>query len=740
MRTNLVAETQKPAPKVLGNSTRLTTRPVTLRVSAENGELQTSQLNGQEHLIVPAVILVEGVLFSSNAEHPALALAEEFGIFPQSWDGRPVVYNHPKLNGEACSANSPAVWESDVIGLLFNSNTLGTRLRSSMWLNKDKTPPEIITILEEGGTLEVSTGIYALEEESEGTYNNEGYEVIWRNIVPDHLAILPPGTIGACSIADGCGAPRLNQAKANAVEELVGVSTQTEIASAGGIMQRNGLMLNVMATARTPSFGGTETTSWSSVDKTLKGFITGYNKHNNASLDTGTQVQNLPAEAKKWIASKTLLGDEGGSTRRDLIFFPVVNPSTNNLNKGALDAVVSGLGSNAKISDVAKQSAQSEAHHLLAQHFGEKQTTDAAPTSNQQEKDTSMKPAKPVTVQTATLPAPGPGTVTAATTAAIDTTAAVLNANCGGCPGAAAAANVAAKPKANTDKPNFISKVVNGIFRALGLRTNELSDVDTASALMAALSDLYEGAYLYIVAVFDNTVVYCVMDDSYDWDMYQQSYNVDSGTAVVLGSDIIEVRAETQYVPMNTVVVAGTAPAETEGAEPAMPAASPQTAIPVQSVQPAQPAAQSEASSTTKPKGNAMEDKKPAAAAAAASEVAAQPVTAATPAKAKDAAELLANAEPALAKTINEALLAFNTRKEALIKALSEKTGATAAELQGVDISVLEKMAKTIVPGEISYAGAAGGNTPVANAAGAEADTGFTPAAKVFDIKPAKAA
>src|SRR5690606_5439608 len=37
-----------------------------------------------------------------------------------------------------------------------------------------------------------------------------------RNIVPDHLALLPEGTLGACSNADGCGINN-NQLKNNAL-------------------------------------------------------------------------------------------------------------------------------------------------------------------------------------------------------------------------------------------------------------------------------------------------------------------------------------------------------------------------------------------------------------------------------------------------------------------------------------------------------------------------------------------
>jgi len=42
-------------------------------------------------------------------------------------------------------------------------------------------------------------------EETKGIKNGKPYQAIWRHITPDHLAILPEGKIGACSVAMGCG-------------------------------------------------------------------------------------------------------------------------------------------------------------------------------------------------------------------------------------------------------------------------------------------------------------------------------------------------------------------------------------------------------------------------------------------------------------------------------------------------------------------------------------------------------
>ena len=76
------------------------------------GSLRTNTLYGKDQLIVPVVALVEGVLQAMNAATPELALAEEFGKFPAGWNGRPVVMNHPIIDKNPVSANSPSVLET----------------------------------------------------------------------------------------------------------------------------------------------------------------------------------------------------------------------------------------------------------------------------------------------------------------------------------------------------------------------------------------------------------------------------------------------------------------------------------------------------------------------------------------------------------------------------------------------------------------------------------------------------
>ncbi|MBO8687564.1 DUF2213 domain-containing protein, partial [Staphylococcus aureus] len=75
----------------------------------------------------------------------------------------------------------------------------------------EKVGPDAVKtyeVLEDGGTVEVSTGTFVSTDRSTGTYDGKSYTGEWHNMMPDHLAILPPGHTGACSIADGCGTHR----------------------------------------------------------------------------------------------------------------------------------------------------------------------------------------------------------------------------------------------------------------------------------------------------------------------------------------------------------------------------------------------------------------------------------------------------------------------------------------------------------------------------------------------------
>jgi hypothetical protein len=183
-----------------------------LRLNASKARRETYL--GREHIVVPMVGLVEGVIWSSNATAPALVLAEDLAVAPMGWNGRPVFINHPSVFTQLGTSNTPDLLQAESVGMLFNANSsadvLATKkLKFEAWLDVLKlsasaTGQELIGRIEAGEKIEVSTGLLTLMENTSGTFNGKRYEGIWRNIIADHLAIIPVGQ-GACSVDMGCG-------------------------------------------------------------------------------------------------------------------------------------------------------------------------------------------------------------------------------------------------------------------------------------------------------------------------------------------------------------------------------------------------------------------------------------------------------------------------------------------------------------------------------------------------------
>ena len=190
---------------------------LSIQATPDITNIRTASLYGQECTVIPCVALVEGVLWAANGPAPELALASEFGRFAAGWNGQPVVYDHPKVDGIPVAANSPEILENNSFGQLFNTKLDGKKLRTEIWINNARVTSmsedaqEVIADLQTpDNVVEVSTGLFTMSEDSPGIYDGTPYTRVWRNVVPDHLAILPKGIKGACSIEHGCGAPVTN--------------------------------------------------------------------------------------------------------------------------------------------------------------------------------------------------------------------------------------------------------------------------------------------------------------------------------------------------------------------------------------------------------------------------------------------------------------------------------------------------------------------------------------------------
>ena len=174
-------------------------------------------LNDQSYLTAPVIMIVEGVL------NHGLIQADE--LHPEMWNGVPITVGHPlDATGIPHSARQPDVLATCGLGHVFHT-TLATSqrqghpvtsLRGELWINLAQAAQcgaeghQAVEMLESQTPLEVSTAFYSYAERATGSFYGVPYQEIHHRLEPDHLALLPNST-GACSIADGCGAPRLHQ-------------------------------------------------------------------------------------------------------------------------------------------------------------------------------------------------------------------------------------------------------------------------------------------------------------------------------------------------------------------------------------------------------------------------------------------------------------------------------------------------------------------------------------------------
>ncbi len=314
------------------------------RLELESNQIRREEFQGREHLVIPTIAVQEMILPNTNELLPG----DEIEASVQFWNGVPVAIGHPQRNGQPVSAGSREVQEVEVVGQLFDTffHAPTRQLRGELWIDLElagdiERGTEVVERFEmaeeSGKPVEVSTSYFARIEASTGEIDGVRFEGIQREIRPDHIAILLDD-VGACSVDDGCGAPRLNDQKAN-----------------------------VRSSARRPTFQGTEETAWSA--PSLAQWVAGWVSATGSTRPESVTVEALPSSAKTWIANRTLLGESGADNFRDLAFFPVVNPRTNRLNRRALNAVLGGRGAQANIPAAARTSAQNTARSLLEAQF-----------------------------------------------------------------------------------------------------------------------------------------------------------------------------------------------------------------------------------------------------------------------------------------------------------------------------------------------------------------------------------
>lgn len=181
-----------------------------LHLRSAAGIYRTETYNDREYIVVPVVALMEGVIWASNAPKPEYVPLDTLKQSPDGWNGRPVMLDHPAIDGIKVTANTPEMLEANSFGQVFAAAIVGTKLTMEAWLDVAKAAliPEaqvLIDKIKAGEDIEVSIGAYIALSLTTGFFNNIEYFGVWVGLMPDHLALLPVGTLGACSNEMGCG-------------------------------------------------------------------------------------------------------------------------------------------------------------------------------------------------------------------------------------------------------------------------------------------------------------------------------------------------------------------------------------------------------------------------------------------------------------------------------------------------------------------------------------------------------
>jgi hypothetical protein len=175
------------------------------------GTPRTEMWDGREHLVIPMVALMEGVLHAVNSKTPEYVGADVIRRSVDKWAGHPIVVGHPARDGKQISAHDPAVMEQHACGFIRQATMKGSKLGFETLIDPARLEKlgqkELLADLRAGKDMSVSVGAFVTTNGKKSSYNGKPYDGEWTEINPDHTALLFGGT-GACSIEQGCSANR----------------------------------------------------------------------------------------------------------------------------------------------------------------------------------------------------------------------------------------------------------------------------------------------------------------------------------------------------------------------------------------------------------------------------------------------------------------------------------------------------------------------------------------------------
>jgi len=329
-------------------------------------EIREVEEDDTTYLVVPTTFI------KSMNLHRGYVPNREIEKATDRWSGIPAVADHPRNDdGKLVSINNPDNDETPFgeIRSPETKNNGTAKTQAEVWLNVDKAesiggePEAVVEAARNREKLSVSSGYAGLRLPS-GNYDGRERDKVVGDLRPDHIAILR-NRDGRCSLSDGCfaGPNAISAANAN-LGVMVNAFPDDRPPQEGdgkGTSDDMQSSFNALSEARTPTFSGTTTGSWSA--PTFSEYVSAFGWD-------AEQVDDLSESQKQQIAEHTLLGDPDSDTFDELQVFPVVEPESEDLSENALVAVLGGRGAQADVPESGLESARSVSRTLLEDEFG----------------------------------------------------------------------------------------------------------------------------------------------------------------------------------------------------------------------------------------------------------------------------------------------------------------------------------------------------------------------------------